>query len=173
MVQLDTLVHLLVHVYGQVGDEQEVAVEVHEPAFHARFGSDQDPSGKRERAIQPGGIDHAAVSFDIEGQIAPAPLQGGDVLHLECGRIGMRGCNLEAYGGVGPHCFGEPECDDGRTVARGEVAPAWFELPGILFPKEGKAVFPQAFRDVFDRMEGAGALLDEAGQVGIDIIENT
>ena len=53
VVQLDALIHLMVHVYGKVGDEQQVAVEVHQPALDACFGSDEHPSCKRERAVQP------------------------------------------------------------------------------------------------------------------------
>ena len=84
----------------------------------------------------------------------------------------MRGGYLEAYGGVGVDFVGQFECDDGRTVARGEVAFSWFELPGVLFSQEREAVFFEPFGNLFNRMEGAGALLDEAGQAGIDAIEH-
>ena len=80
------LVGVTLLVDGHVGDERHRSVGSHEPALQAAVGSaDHHPAGKAERAVHPGGVEHAAVALHVEPQRALGALELGDLLDLEGG----------------------------------------------------------------------------------------
>ena len=76
---------------GHVGNEQKVFIQRHKAAFHLAAGIYQHPPGNGQRAIQPGGHQHPAVSLHGNAGIVAGGFQIRPLLHPEGGAVRVAG----------------------------------------------------------------------------------
>ena len=116
---------------GQRRDDQQVLIDVDKAALDAVLGLDHDAASHRQRAVQPGGHDHAAVTFDA--QAGAAVVFDLLVFNFPARGIAVAGGNAPTADGMLRHAPG----DDRGTVAGNVVPFAGFQVPIIGFFQAG------------------------------------
>ena len=151
-VEFAVLVHLAVHVDGEVGNEQQIPVDLHQTGFQSGLRAHQHAARHGQRTVQPGGHDHAAVALGVEQDILARGVQLGALLDAKGGAIAVAGHNLHrGVAGFGP-CKG----DDAGLSAGDEVLPAGLHSPFFALLKADEALLFQNGADGVHRMKRAG-----------------
>ena len=160
-VELKPAVHLAVEVDGHAGNKRHVAARVVEAARHTRALADKHATGDAERAVEPGVVDHAAVSLDVQAQVIDRALELGHRLDLELGRVPMRSRDLKV---VVVELLPDLERDDARAVARDVVAATRRDFPGVALCQARESDLAKTRGNLRGRMEHGGARVDEVAE---------
>ena len=153
-VKIVSCVDLPVEMDRHVRNQQRVPVQVHKPRNNTVPFPDRQASGYGKRPVQPGGHDHAAVSFHIHADIAVVP-----VLKLLL-QFERRGIPVRRHDAEGRESgFRHGKGNHRRIVPDHIVFSAGVHQPGIRFLQLLIAVFPQHLREVRGRVERRRRLL--------------
>ena len=145
---------------GQVGDHHQVAVDVDQFGLYPFVGLDQRAACHRQRAVKPGGEDHAAVFFGVELHIFALDLLLRVVLNLEGRGVAVAGNDVEGSKVLARHLEG----DDGGEVAGNKIFAALLQLPFFIFKQLLKALLYQCLFDIVDDVEAAWRFFDKVKQ---------
>ena len=132
-IPLEALVDLAVHVNGHIGNQQQIPVNVNQPAFRALLRLHHHPSGDGQRTVQPGGKDLPAVALHGNPGIGAGELSV--FLYLEAGTVRVGGAHQKACGSLP----GDAEGQHRGTAPGDEVFPAGKQLPVFRLRQMGIA----------------------------------
>ena len=155
-----SVIDLTVHMDGQIGNDQQAAVNIHEPCLNTFGGSDHDPARDRKGPVQPGGAQHAAVFFNVKLYI---PVIDRDLrvgLDLENGRIAVACHDLESRV-ISP---GNTEGNERRIVPGHVVTFAGFQCPGPALKQTDHSGPVQLFAHISDREKSIGTVVQKSEQ---------
>ena len=162
LVEGGLVVHLTVHVDGHAGDEQQVTVQCHQTGGDGVAVLHQHAAGHGQRAVQPGGADHAAVAFGVQAGVLLAHVKFCVLLDAEAGGVRVGSGHVEAVAlQPGAHAEG----DDAGAVAADEIVPAGLQLPLAAFQQLGEARLQQDLPDGCGGVVGGGVAVDEGKQL--------
>ena len=137
---------------SQIRNQYGVVFRGKQPGFDLISLADKNPPGDGERAVQPGGIDHSSIGFNVQAQITVRPLQLRLGLELEHGGIGMGSCDPE---GTVVLKAADVKSKDAGPVAGNIIASAFFNVPCFSLPQPDKTGFLQHGGSAADGMEGS------------------
>ena len=173
------LVNAAVHVDGKARDNSDLALGGKQAALNTVALAHQHATRERQRAIEPGVVDHAAVCLGVQAQRLACAAELGHGLDLKRRRIAVRRRELKMIvtgnavlaprrGQVLAHLKG----NNARGVALRVITPARLDVPRRVLGQVGKARFVELGHNGRRRMEHAGACLDKVDKVvgGLDII---
>ena len=149
-----------VHVDGQVGDHDQVPVNVHQLCLKAVRGPHHQPPGDGQGPVKPGRAEHTAVFLHVQLHIVAFHLHFRVLLDLERGGIAVAGNDLES--GIIP--ARNLKRDQRGHVAGDKIAPSGLYAPAIRLLQLLKSLAAKARRHVFHRVEAGGAVLQECQQ---------
>jgi len=156
---LHAVVRCAVHVDGDIGNDEQVAVDAHEFFNDLAVCAHEDAARDGEWAVEPRGHQHAAVFFGGELDIMRAAAVGM-LFQAERRRVGVR----RSHGEAAVDHLRHAEGDDARAVAADEILPAGGYLPAFAFGKLGIAVCEELLADVLGHMVAGGAIFDKMQQ---------
>ncbi len=172
LVERLAVVHGAIEVDGHAGNEQQVAVGGEEAALDARSCAHQDAAGERQRLVEPGVVNHAAVALDVKTQVLLGSLEHGHGFHLVGGgvRVGRR--HLEVVGVTVEGVLAHAKGDDAGAVAGGVVRAARLNVPSVALGQVGESGLVKAGADGCRRVEHAGAAMDEVDEAlrGLEVL---
>ena len=164
---------------GKARDNSDLALGGKQAALNAVTLAHQHAARERQRAIEPGVVDHAAVGLGVQAQRLARAVELGHGLDLKRRRIAVRRRELKMIvtgnavlaprsGQVLAHLKG----DNARGVALRVITPARLDIPRRVLGQVGKACLVEFGHNGRRRMEHAGACLDKVDKVvgGLDIV---
>ena len=173
------LVNATVHVDGKARNNGNLALGGKQAALNTVALAHQYATRERQRAIEPGVVDHAAVGLGVQAQRLARTIELGHGLDLKRRRIAVRRRELKMIvtgnavlaprrGQVLAHLKG----DNARGVALRVITPARLDIPRRVLGQVGKARLVELGHNGRRRMEHAGACLDKVDKVvgGLDIV---
>ena len=144
---------------GQIGDQQQVPVDVHQAGLRPMLRGHLHPPRQRQGPIQPGSDQHSAVALHAEAGVLP--FQHAVFLQLERGPVGVSGGDGEAHRVRRRNT----ESKHGAAPTGEVILSALFQLPGFPFGQPGVAVAVQQGGQVGRRMIRAMGVVQEVFQV--------
>ena len=158
-IPFEAVIDLTVHVDGYVGNQQQVAVDVHQLGFDAVFRLHQHAARNGQGAVQPCGHNHAAVF--LRGKTGVGSGQLAVFLDLEGGAVTVAGGHHKA---LGPSS-GDAECQHGAAAAGHIVLAAGGQFPAIGFGKAGITRLFQFLFNILRCMVDAGGSIQKGKQL--------
>ena len=151
------VVDAAVHVNGQIGDHQQIPVQIHQAGLQTALPADHHLTGHRQGPVEPGRAQHAAVLLYIELGVSAVPHHIHVFLQLKGGGVAVGGGDLHALKLPG----GDLEGQNGGEVAADEVLSARSQLPTFSLRELRKAVGGELPGDVLHGVVTAGAVLNK------------
>ena len=164
---------------GKARDNSDLALGGKQAALNTVAFAHQHAARERQRAIEPGVVDHAAVGLGVQAQRLACTVEFGHGLDLKRRRIAVRRRELKMI--VAGNAVLAPRSsqvlahlkgDDARGVALRVITPARLDIPRRVLGQIGKARLVEFGHNGRRRMEHAGACLDKVDKVvgGLDIV---
>ena len=160
-------------------DNSDLALGGKQAALNTVAFAHQYAARERQRAVEPGVVDHAAVCLGVQAQRLARAVELGHGLNLKRRRVAVRRRQLKMVvagnavlaprrGQVLAHLKG----NNARGVALRVITPARLDVPRRILGQVGKARLVELGHNGRRRMEHAGACLDKVDKVvgGLDII---
>ena len=160
-------------------NDSDLALGGEQAALNTVAFAHQHAARKRQRAVEPGVVDHAAVGLGVQAQRLARAVELGHGLDLKRRRIAVRRRELKMIvtgnavlaprrGQVLAHLKG----NNARGVALRVITPARLDVPRRILGQVGKARLVELGHNGRRRMEHAGACLDKVDEVvcGLDIV---
>ena len=173
------LVNATVHMDGKARNNGNLALGGKQAALNTLAFAHQYAARERQRAVEPGVVDHAAVCLGVQAQRLARAVKLGHSLDLKRRRVTVRRRQLKMVvagnavlaprrGQVLAHLKG----NNARGVALRVITPARLDVPRRILGQVGKARLVELGHDGRRRMEHAGARLDKVDKVvgGLDIV---
>ena len=164
---------------GKARDNSDLTLGGKQAALNTVALAHQHAARERQRAIEPGVVNHAAVGLGVQAQRLARAVKLRHGLDLKRRRIAVRRRELKMIvtgnavlaprrGQVLAHLKG----NNARGVALRVITPARFDVPRRILGQVGKARLVELGHNGRRRMEHAGACLDKVDKVvgGLDII---
>ena len=173
------LVNAAVHVDGKARNNGNLALGGKQAALNTVALAHQHAARERQRAIEPGVVDHAAVGLGVQAQRLARTVEFGHGLDLKRRRIAVRRRELKMI--VAGNAVLAPGCgqvlahlkgNNARGVALRVITPARLDVPRRILGQVGKARLVELGHNGRRRMKHAGACLDKVDKVvgGLDIV---
>ena len=164
---------------GKARDNSDLALGGKQAALNTVAFAYQHASSQRQRAIEPGVVDHAAVGLGVQAQRLARAVKLRHGLDLKRRRIAVRRRELKMI--VAGNAVLAPRSsqvlahlkgNDARGVALRVITPARLDVPCRVLGQVGKARLVELGHNGRRRMEHAGACLDKVDKVvgGLDIV---
>ena len=173
------LVNAAVHVDGKARNDSDLALGGKQTALNTVAFAYQHAARERQRAVEPGVVDHAAVGLGVQAQRLACAVELGHGLDLKRRRIAVRRRELKMIvtgnavlaprrGQVLAHLKG----NNARGIALRVITPARLDVPRRVLGQVGKARLVELGHNGRRRMEHAGTCLDKVDEVvgGLDIV---
>ena len=173
------LVNATVHMDGKARNNGNLALGGKQAALNTVALAHQYAARERQRTIEPGVVDHAAVGLGVQTQRLACAVELGDGLNLNRRRVAVRRRQLKMVvagnavlaprrGQVLAHLKG----NNARGVALRVITPARLDVPRRILGQVGKARLVELGHNGRCRMEHAGACLDKVDKVvgSLDIV---
>ena len=155
---------------GKARDNSDLTLGGKQAALNTVAFAHQHAARERQRAIEPGVVDHAAVGLGVQAQRLACTVEFGHGLDLKRRRIAVRRRELKMI--VAGNAVLAPRCgqvlahlkgDNARGVALRVIATTRLDIPRRVLGQVGKGR---------RRMEHAGACLDKVDKVvgSLDIV---
>ena len=164
---------------GKARDNSDLALGGKQTALNTVALAHQHAARERQRAIEPGVVNHAAVGLGVQTQRLARAVELGHGLNLKRRRVAVRRRQLKMIvagnavlaprrGQVLAHLKG----DDTRGIALRVITPARLDIPCRVLGQVGKARLVELGHNGRRRMEHAGACLDKVDKVvgSLDIV---
>ena len=164
---------------GKARNNGNLALGGKQAALNTVALAHQYATRERQRAIEPGVVDHAAVGLGVQAQRLTCTIELGHSLDLKRRRIAVRRRELKmivAGNAVLAPCRSQVlahlKGNNARGIALRVVATAWLDVPCRVLGQVGKARLVELGHNGRRRMEHAGACLDKVDKVvgGLDIV---
>ena len=166
------LVDATVHVDGKARNNGNLALGGKQAALNTVALAHQYATRKRQRAIEPGVVDHAAVGLGVQAQRLARAVELRHGLDLKRRRVAVRRRQLKMV--VAGNAVLAPrrsqvlahlKGDNTRSIALRVVTTARFDIPCRVLGQIGKARLVELGHNGRRRMEHAGACLDKVDKV--------
>ena len=164
---------------GKARDNSDLALDGKQAALNTVAFAHQHAARERQRAIEPGVVDHAAVGLGVQAQRLTCAIELGHSLDLKRRRIAVRRRELKmivtgnaVLAPRSSQVLAHLKGNNARGVALRVITPARLDVPRRILGQVGKARLVELGHNGRRRMEHAGACLDKVDKVvgGLDIV---
>ena len=164
---------------GKARDNSDLALGGKQTALNTVALAHQHAARERQRAIEPGVVNHAAVGLGVQAQRLARTVKLGHSLDLKRRRIAVRRRQLKmivtgnaVLAPRSSQVLAHLKGNNARGVALRVITPARLDIPRRVLGQVGKARLVELGHNGRRRMEHAGACLDKVDKVvgGLDIV---